>query len=592
VNLVDKLHKDKNSGWTHGSEIALEALSCCQPLGISCLCCFSISLCLGQSPLSSPPTASVAEYREFALRHEGNLNRGKEIFSEEQRTGCVRCHTVDGRGGKAGPDLFAVGDKFGRREIIDAVLLPSATIAVGYNTVTVETQAGEEFQGIVKEVTDQWISLMGGDGKLVRIQITNISERRTSEVSLMPEGLQAGLSVQEFTDLVEYLVSLKQPQSAEATHHGMPSEIQKIPRPVGLRPFLSEAMKFQHPVWFGSLPGQPDMFLVVEHETGKIWRLVKNSGGDTKTLFVDLGPYAQGTRGLLGLALHPKFLDNRKYYFAKHVVENGKFSTLICEREAAPDMFADSGKSSKVLLRIDEDSNVHYGGGLAFGPDGCFYVGTGDSGPQEDPRGNGQNVARLLGKMLRIDVDHHEADRAYAVPRDNPFVGRIGFRPEIWAYGFREPWRFSFDTATGELWAGDVGQDRYEEVDVVRRGENFGWNVYEGFERFSNRYRRDGEIFIAPVFAYARRFGVSVTGGFVYRANPRSSFYGVYICGDYQSRRIFGLTQENRLLKNVREIGQAPQSIVSFGCGAASELYLVGYEGMIYEMDFSQSRFE
>lgn len=553
---------------------------------------FGFSLCLGQTPPVQLKPARLGDYREFALHHEGDRARGKEIFDDAQRTGCSKCHTVDGRAWKAGPDLFAIGDKFGRREIIDAVLLPSATIAVGYNTTTLETANGEEFQGIIKQVTDEWIELMGGDGKLVRIGTADIRERRTSEVSLMPEGLQAGLSVQEFTDLVEYLVSLKQPESAAATHHGMPNKIQRLSKPVALHPFVAEEMKFEHPVWFGPVPGQSNVFFVVEHETGRIWRFENGTGGDAKALFVDLGAYAKGTRGLLGMALHPRFRDNRKYYFVKHIVENGEFSSIIYEREAGPDRITDSGKPSRLVLRIDEDSNVHYGGGLAFGPDGFLYIGMGDSGPQEDPRGNGQNVARLLGKMLRVDVDHPQADKPYAVPADNPFVGRPECRPEIWAYGLREPWRFSFDPVTGDLWAGDVGQDRYEEVDIIRRGENFGWNVYEGFERFSNRYRRDGEHFVPPVFAYARKFGVSVTGGFVYRANPSSSFFGVYICGDFESRRIFGITQENRVLKTVREIGMAPQRIVSFGRGADGELFLVGYEGMIYEMDFSQSTFE
>jgi glucose/arabinose dehydrogenase len=172
-------------------------------------------------------------------------------------------------------------------------------------------------------------------------------------------------------------------------------------------------------------------------------------------------------------------------------------------------------------------------------------------------------------------------------------VGRADFRPEIWAYGFREPWRFSFDALTGDLWVGDVGQDRYEEVDLVRRGENYGWNVYEGFEPFSNRFRREGEHFVPPVFSYGRKFGVSATGGFVYRANARSSFYGVYVFADYQSRRIWGLTQENRALKKIRQIALCPDRVVSFGRDAQGELYVVGYDqGLIYKIDFSKAVFE
>jgi glucose/arabinose dehydrogenase len=191
-----------------------------------------------------------------------------------------------------------------------------------------------------------------------------------------------------------------------------------------------------------------------------------------------------------------------------------------------------------------------------------------------------------------LDVDHAENGKGYAIPRDNPFVGRANVRPEIWAYGFRNPWRFSFDRLTGELWLADVGQDRVEEVDIVHSGQNYGWNVYEGFERFSNQYRREGEVFTPPVFAYKRKYGVSVTGGFVYRGDPRSSFYGVYIFGDYVSKRIFGVTQENGLLKTARQIGRIPQGLVSFCMDEPGNIYAVGFEGMVYRLDFSGSRFD
>src|SRR5258706_15965426 len=194
--------------------------------------------------------------------------------------------------------------------------------------------------------------------------------------------------------------------------------------------------------------------------------------------------------------------------------------------------------------------------------------------------------------MLRIDVDHQDSGKLFSIPKDNPLVGRQGIRPEIWSYGFRGAWRFSFDPLTGELWVGDVGQDLFEEVDFVHRGENSGWNVYEGFQPFSNRYRREGEKFTPPIFAYNRKYGVSMTGGFVYRADKASSFYGVYIFGDYESRRVFGLTQEKGILKTVRQIGTSPQRIVSFGKDAAGELYVVGYEGTIFRMQLGQARFE
>jgi putative heme-binding domain-containing protein len=499
---------------------------------------------------------------------------------------------VDGSSNKAGPDLYAVGDKYSRGEIIESTLLPSASIAPGYSSTTIETTNGESFTGVVKQATNTWIELMGGDGKLIHLRTAEIQRQQTSEISFMPEGLCFGLTAQEFTDLVEYLVSLKQPVSQATIRQGMPGKIESLPKAVGLSDFMREDLSFEHPVWFGQIPGMSNDFLVVEHETGKVWRLEKSSAGDKKTIFGELGGYQPGTRGLLGLVLHPKYRQNGKYYFAKHLVQNGQFATIVFEGRAHRDGLSDSGYPARRLIKFDEATNVHYGGGLAFGADGYLYIGMGDSGPQGDPQGHAQDPSLFLGKMLRVDVDHLENGLPYAVPPDNPFIGRADIRPEIWAWGLREPWRFSFDLLTGDLWAGDVGQDRYEEVDILRPGENYGWNVYEGFERFSTQYQKAGVTYVAPVFAYGRKFGVSVTGGFVYRGNASSSFYGVYIFGDFQSRRIWGLRQENRTLKVIREIGTAPQRIVAFGQDEQGELYLVGYEGMIYRLELSSTVFE
>jgi glucose/arabinose dehydrogenase len=194
--------------------------------------------------------------------------------------------------------------------------------------------------------------------------------------------------------------------------------------------------------------------------------------------------------------------------------------------------------------------------------------------------------------MLRIDIDHPDGDRPYAIPGDNPFRSRDGAGPEIWAYGFREPWRFSFDSATGDLWVGDVGQDRIEEVDVVRRGENLGWNVYEGFDLFSGRYRKEGASFVPPVFAYTRRLGNSITGGYVYRGAADSPFNGVYVCGDYNSKRVWGLRQSDRKLTGIWQLCTSPQSIASFGRDETGAIYVVGYEGTIFKLDFSAASTE
>jgi glucose/arabinose dehydrogenase len=243
-------------------------------------------------------------------------------------------------------------------------------------------------------------------------------------------------------------------------------------------------------------------------------------------------------------------------------------------------------------LKIASVAEDHSGGCLQFGPDGFLYVVMGDTGPHNDPNGHAQNLQLLLGKLLRIDVDHAEAGLPYSIPADNPFRGETGVRPEIWACGFRNPWRFCFDRLTGDLWLADVGQDRVEEVDIVHRGENYGWNVFEGFEPFSNQYRKEGRTFTKPVFAYRRKYGNSITGGHVYRGDKNSSFYGAYICGDYNSKRIFAMTLQNGALQIARQIGSVPQRLVSFSEDDAGNIYAVGYEGTIYQLDFTEARLE
>ncbi len=545
-------------------------------------------------------------YVDFAMRNDGDASRGKQLFLDEQRLACTKCHSIDGTNGKAGPDLAFVGDKFPRRELIRSILEPSAAIAVGYGTTLVETKSGDETQGIVKQATEAWIELMGADGKLVRLATGDIKEQRGSTVSLMPEGLEGALSPREFTDLIEYLSTLKQPDNALSANRGMPTAIPEIAKPVTLRPFVIEEMRFPHAfvhkpgdvrsglVWFGQLPGASNTFVAV-HQTGKIWLIDKHSDGDAKSLFADVASEIfneRGPNGLLSIAFHPKFRQMRKYYLKHQIFEDGKIATVLDEREAAPDLRHDSGKPSRRLLKMVSITQDHSGGCIEFGPDGYLYLGMGDTGPQQDPQGHGQDMQLFLGKIIRIDVDRQDDALPYAVPADNPFRGRGDARAEIWALGFREPWRFTFDSVTGDLWVGDVGQDRVEEVAIVGRGENHGWNVYEGFEPFSNRYRKEGMNYVAPVFTYRRKYGNSITGGYVYRGDKRSSFYGVYICGDFTSKRIFGVTQENRVLKTVRQIGESPQFIASFGTDEQGNIYVVGYEGMIYKLDFAGAEFD
>src|ERR1043165_2774622 len=318
----------------------------------------------------NPPADSgrqLREYRDSAMGHDGNAAHGRELFNNEQGIGCIKCHSVDGSASRAGPDLLTIGDSYPRRELIRSVLEPSSAIAVGYGATIVETKSDESFSGIIKQSTPDAWELACADGKRVRIAMADILAQRGSNLSLMPEGLQAGMSREEFTDLIEYLVTLKDPQSALANNRGMPPNIPELAKPIEVRPFFNEDLRFPHSfvqkpgdvrfglVWFGQLPGASNIFIAV-HQTGKIWRLEKNATNDTKTLFADISSEIfnqRGPNGLLGLEFHPKFLQTRKDYVKHQVGEDGKIATTAVERVAAPDFRTDSGQPSRRLIKIE-----------------------------------------------------------------------------------------------------------------------------------------------------------------------------------------------------------------------------------------------
>lgn len=542
--------------------------------------------------------AADTDYKKFAMERDGDAARGKALFEDQQRLGCTKCHSVEGKGGKAGPDLFAAGDQFPRSDLIEAILHPSATIAVGYSTTIVETKSGDEYSGVLKQSTSHWLELACGDGSRQRVPTAEIVTQRISPLSLMPEGLQLSLSPDEFCNLIQYLTTLKEPESSLVTHRGMREQIPPSPQKVTLTPILAEPLriaasdihapgKFQTGlVAMAQIPGSPNTFLSAD-QSGLIFRINRDGAKADVSRFANLTREvfsASGPNGLLGLAFHPKFQDNRKYYLKKQVFEDGKISTVIVERRVTPELVDDPCYEARRLLKVVAVAEHHNGGCLAFGPDGFLYIGMGDSAPNHDPQGHGQDLRMLLGKMLRIDVDRPDASANYGIPTDNPFGGRTDARPEIWASGFREPWRFSFDRLTGDLWVADLGQERGDEIGIVRRGENHGWNVYEGFGLFSPKHRRDGVEYIAPIFSTRRKQGAAIVGGHVYRGNPQSPFYGAYLFGDHVSKRIWALRQQDRTLKEIHELAVAPQSITAFEVDDAGRIYVVGYQGMIYEL--------
>jgi putative heme-binding domain-containing protein len=221
-------------------------------------------------------------YSKYAMVHQGDPEAGKKLFEEPQKIACSNCHTTDGKGGKAGPDLFAIGDKFGRDDLIEQILFPSKTIAVGFTTTVIRTKSGDLFTGIVKQSSEQSIGLMGADGKLVQIKTSDIDQKRNTDISLMPEGLEGSLTQQQFADLISYLTTLKAPQSTVALFHGQPLEIPALKTPLVVTQINSSENRFKHPVWFGEIPGQTGSYLVLEHETGTIWRYQKTGSEEQR----------------------------------------------------------------------------------------------------------------------------------------------------------------------------------------------------------------------------------------------------------------------------------------------------------------------
>ena len=289
-------------------------------------------------------------------------------------------------------------------------------------------------------------------------------------------------------------------------------------------------------------------------------------------------------QGLLGLAFHPNYKQNGQF-FVYYTARNGD-DTLAGYQVSSDPEVADPA-SGKVLFAVPDPAPNHNGGMLAFGPDGYLYVGLGDGGSGGDPWGNGQNRNALLGKLLRLDVNHGDP---YGIPPDNPWPSGGDARGEIWAYGLRNPWRFSFDRATGDLYIADVGQNQYEEIDLQpagsKGGQNYGWNVREGLHCYrGNSCELDGAI--DPIAEYGHGEGCSITGGYVYRGAAFPQLQGTYIFGDYCSGTIWSLRQSTPGQWERRKLLESGLSISSFGEDAAGELYLTDLGGALYQIQAS-----
>jgi glucose/arabinose dehydrogenase len=355
----------------------------------------------------------------------------------------------------------------------------------------------------------------------------------------------------------------------------------------------SLATGFDQPLYVADTGPEDDTLIVLE-KTGKAWLL--DNGAKSEDPFLDLtdAVSTSSEQGLLGMAFPEGFAENGRFY----VDYTGPEGQTVISRFEVDESGAADRDSEQVVLEFAQPYGNHNGGMIEFGPDGMLYIGTGDGGSGGDPQGNGQKLDTYLGKLLRIDVEFDEdmhggdpATLAYVTPTDNPFASSGEGLDEIWAYGLRNPWRFSFDRDTGDLWLGDVGQNAWEEIDFQpassEGGENYGWNVLEGTHPFPpDSDPGDTSGYVMPVVEYDRAAGKSVTGGYVYRGDSYPALEGVYVYGDFSSGRIWGLRRSGDAVENVL-LAETGLPIASFGEDSDGELYVVDFGGEVFKVTAS-----
>jgi glucose/arabinose dehydrogenase len=395
---------------------------------------------------------------------------------------------------------------------------------------------------------------------------------------------------------------------------------QPLPK-IALQPVLPK-LTIDRPVWLGEAPDGTGRLFVVG-QAGDIYIVKKGSDGSGAKEFFNIEsrqPYFDNEDGLMSIAFHPGFKTNGLFYVYYNQKNNEDtheppqgfpFRSIVSEfKVSAADPDKADLASERILLSVPQPYGNHKGGEVAFGPDGYLYLGLGDGGFGGDPLGSGQNTSTLLAKMLRIDVNSrsttgwgdHQTTLPYGIPQDNPFValttpGPSAPRGEIYAYGLRNPWRYSFDRATGDLWAGDVGQELWEEVDLITSGGNYGWSVREGAHYY--KPCPTGAQYVEPVMEYTHRtdlqaqgmfpdhsIGLCIIGGYVYRGSKYPALAGVYVYGDYNLGTIWGFRYDRAARKVTAEgtLLEQHQNIFSFAEDGDGELYVLTQNGLIYQV--------
>ncbi|PVV27531.1 MAG: hypothetical protein B6D79_01930 [gamma proteobacterium symbiont of Ctena orbiculata] len=318
-------------------------------------------------------------------------------------------------------------------------------------------------------------------------------------------------------------------------------------------------------------------------QTGQVVRFANDPAVESVESYIDISDRVDygGEKGLLGMAFHPDFTSNGFVYLSYTASPGGDLESRISRFSLDSASQTLDPATEQIILVVDQPYSNHNGGQISFGPDGMLYIGLGDGGSGGDPLGHGQNTATLLGSMLRIDVG--DGLGSYTIPSDNPFVSGGG-AAEVYAYGLRNPWRWSFDRQTGDLWLGDVGQNAYEEVDIIRRGGNYGWNLMEASHCYPASANCDATGLTLPVAEYDHSQGISVTGGYVYRGSEMPQMQGRYLYSDYGSGRIWGLVDDGVGGYNTEELLDTDLNVVSFAEDQRGELYVLHLGGSIHEL--------
>jgi glucose/arabinose dehydrogenase len=346
-------------------------------------------------------------------------------------------------------------------------------------------------------------------------------------------------------------------------------------------------LTFTTPVDLQVAPDSDDFIYVVE-QPGEIHRFERSQNTATKSVFLDIKDRVVtdgGEEGLLGLAFHPDFATNR-FFYVNYTAESPLRTVVSRFTTLSGDPTQGDPASELVLLEQLQPFSNHNGGQIAFGADGFLYIALGDGGSAGDPNNHGQDLTEFLGSMLRIDVDIAENGENYGIPPTNPFVGEAGKKEEIYAYGLRNPWRFSFDNKTSRIYAADVGQNEREEIDLIANGKNYGWPIKEGTKCFKPELDCGQAGLTKPVHQYTHAQGESITGGFVYRGTKLLALRGAYIYADFVSGKVWALrlNANGKKVWNVQLL-DSPLFISSLGRNAAGELYLLSYgDGKIYRL--------